>query len=127
MINKKPSIKRIVIAGCRDYNNYEEAKQFIDYCLSKIKKENYIIILSGCAKGADALGERYAAENDFKIENYPADWNKLGISAGPKRNEQMAKNCDCVICFWDGKSKGTRSMINYAKQYRKAIKLKIIN
>ena len=42
-------IKRIVIAGCRDYNNYDEAKEYIDLCLSNIRKTNEIIIVSGCA------------------------------------------------------------------------------
>ena len=119
-------IKRIVIAGCRDYNNYDEAKEFIDYCLSRIRKENEIIIVSGGARGADALGERYAKENGFKIELYPAHWEKYGKSAGPKRNEQMAKVADCVICFWDKRSPGTKSMIGFAKEYNKPIKIKII-
>ena len=116
-------IKRIVIAGCRDYNNYNEAKKYISYYLSDIRKQNNIVILSGCATGADALGERYAKENGFKVEKYPANWEKYGKYAGPKRNKEMAKNCDYVICFWDGKSKGTKSMITLAKEYNKPIKI----
>ncbi len=116
-------IKRIVIAGCRDYNNYNEAKKYISYYLNDIRKQNNIVILSGCATGADALGERYAKENGFKVEKYPANWEKYGKYAGPKRNKEMAKNCDYVICFWDGKSKGTKSMINLAKEYKKPIRI----
>ena len=119
-------IKRIVIAGCRDFNDYKEAKEYIDFCISNIRKGNEIIIVSGGASGADALGERYAKENGFKIERYPAEWEKYGRSAGPKRNEIMAKICDYVICFWDGKSRGTKSMIEYAKKYGKPIRIKQI-
>lgn len=119
-------IKRIVIAGCRDFNDYKEAKEYIDFCISNIRKANKIIIISGGASGADALGERYAKENGFKIERYPAEWEKYGRSAGPKRNEIMAKICDYVICFWDGKSRGTKSMIEYAKKYGKPIRIKQI-
>lgn len=119
-------IKRVVIAGCRDYNNYDEAKPYIDYCLSNVRKENNIVIVSGCASGADAIGERYAEENGFEVEKYPADWNKYGTSAGPRRNKQMAEVCDYVICFWDEKSKGTRSMIDFAQRLNKPIKIKII-
>ena len=90
------------------------------------KKISDIIIISGCASGADTLGERYAVENGFKIEKYPADWQKYGKSAGPRRNLQMAEACDFVICFWDGKSRGTRSMIEYAKQCGKPVKIKMI-
>ena len=117
---------RVVIAGCRDYENYEEAKKYIDICLSDIRKENEIVIVSGCARGADALGEKYAKENGFKVEKYPADWITYGRSAGPKRNEEMAKISDYVICFWDGKSRGTKSMIEYAKKYNKPLKIKTI-
>ena len=120
-------IKRVVIAGCRNYNNYTQARQYIDLCLSNIRKEYDIIIVSGGASGADALGERYAAENGFKVEKYPADWKTYGKSAGPKRNKQMANVSDYVICFWDEKSKGTKSMIKYAKEYNKPLKIKIIS
>ena len=120
-------IKRVVIAGCRNYNNYTQARQYIDLCLSNIRKEHDIIIVSGGASGADAMGERYAKENGFKVEKYPADWEKYGKSAGPKRNKQMANVSDYVICFWDEKSKGTKSMIKYAKEYNKPLKIKIIS
>lgn len=119
-------IKRVVIAGCRDYNNYEEAKRFIDYCISDIRKDNTVIIVSGGAQGADALGERYARENNFKIERYIAEWDKYGRSAGPKRNKKMAEISDFVICFWDEKSRGTKSMIEYSEKCDKPIKIKII-
>ncbi len=119
-------IKRVVIAGCRDYSNYEEAKLYIDFCLSNIRKENNIIILSGHANGADLIGERYAKENGFKVEIYPANWKKYGRSAGPIRNRQMAEVCDYVICFWDGKSRGTKSMIEFAKECNKPVRIKKI-
>ena len=119
-------IKKVVIAGCRDYNNYAQAKEYIDFCLSNIRKTNEVVIVSGGSSGADAIGERYAKENGFKLEKYPADWEKYGRAAGPKRNKQMAEISDYVICFWDNKSKGTKSMINYAKKLNKPIKIKII-
>ena len=126
MFNKKLPTKRVVIAGCRNYNNYEEAKAYIDLCLSNIRQENEIIILSGCADGADAIGERYAKENGFRVEKYPADWKKYGKSAGPRRNKQMAEACDYVICFWDEKTNGTKSMIESAINCGKPIRIKKI-
>lgn len=119
-------IKRIVVAGCRNYENYDEAKAFIDFCISKIRLEYTLIFISGASSGADALGERYAKENGYKIERYPALWDKYGRAAGPIRNKEMAKNCDMVICFWDRKSRGTRNMLECAKELNKAIKIKYI-
>ena len=119
-------IKRIVVAGCRNYNNYEEASAYIAHCISRIKNQYTLIFISGCSKGADMLGERFAEENGFEIEYYPADWNKYNKKAGPIRNKQMAAAGDYFICFWDGKSPGTKSMINYAKGLNKPVKIKKI-
>lgn len=117
----------MVIAGCRNYHNYKEARQYIEYCIREIKNRYSLIFVSGCCTGADSLGERYAKENGYKIEYYKAEWGKYGRSAGPRRNKQMAKIADYVICFWDGKSRGTKSMINYAKQINKPIRIKYID
>lgn len=118
--------KRIVVAGCRDYNDYKQAEEYIDLLIEDIKKEHALIFVSGGCSGADMIGERYAAEHGYKIERYPAEWEKYGRFAGPKRNEDMAKVADYVICFWDGESRGTRSMINLAKRYNKPVKVKMI-
>lgn len=118
--------KRIVISGCRDYNNYEEAKTYIDFLITEIRKEYELIFVTGGCRGADMLGKRYAVENGFAVETYPADWKKYGKSAGPIRNGEMAKVGDYFICFWDGKSQGTKSMINLALAENKPIKVKKI-
>ena len=114
--------KRVVVAGCRDYNNYEKARLFIDRCISNIVKDNNIIIVSGGAKGADAIGERYAKEKGFKIERYPADWEKYGRSAGPWRNKQMAEISNYVICFWNGKSKRNKKFDWFHKKGKQTVK-----
>lgn len=119
-------MKKIVVAGSRDYDNYEEAKKYIEYCISEIRKKYTLIFVSGGCKGADMLGERYAKENGFEIERHIANWDKYGRAAGPKRNEEMAKTADFVICFWDGKSRGTKTMIMYAKKHKRPVRIKSI-
>ncbi len=122
----KLPVKRVVIAGCRTYTDYEEAKVFIDNCISNIRKENTIIIVSGGCSGADKIGERYAEENTFPIERFLPEWDKYGRRAGPRRNKSMAEASDFVICFWDGKSRGTKSMIDYANEYNRPLRIKKI-
>ncbi len=119
-------IMRIVIAGCRNYTDYKEAKSFIEAEIIKLKKENQFVLLSGKCKGADQLGERFAKENGWNIEEFPAEWRKYGRAAGPKRNKTMVEKCDAIICFWDGKSKGTASLIQFAKQMKKTIAIKMV-
>lgn len=61
--------------------------------------------------GADLLGKKWAILNGVPIKNFPADWDKYGKAAGPIRNAQMAEYADYLIAFWDGKSRGTKNMI----------------
>ncbi len=118
--------KRVIIAGCRDYTNYDEAKKYIDFCLSELVKKYELIILSGGCRGADMLGEMYAEERNIKIERYTAQWGLYGKFAGPKRNREMAENCDYIICFWDGESRGTKSLIEIAEKLKRPLRIKII-
>ncbi len=102
---------KVIIAGSRTFNNYDLLKEQMDFLLSN--KTN-IEIVSGTAAGADLLGEQYAEEKGYKLIKFPADWS-LGKKAGPIRNQQMAEYAEACVVFWDGKSRGTQSMINCAK------------
>ena len=110
---------RLVVAGCRDYNDYSVASVEIEKHIKKCDANCSVIIVSGCAEGADKLGERYATEHHLNIERYPAEWDKYGKSAGPIRNERMAEVADGVLVFWDGKSRGTKNMIENSKKANK--------
>jgi predicted Rossmann fold nucleotide-binding protein DprA/Smf involved in DNA uptake len=111
---------RVIIAGGRNFNDYERLKSSCDKILSN---QNDIQIVSGNAKGADELGERYANEKGYGLNVYPAEWEKYGKSAGYKRNVQMAENADALIAFWDGKSKGTKHMIDIAKNLNLLVRI----
>lgn len=119
-------IKRIVVAGGRDYSDYAEAKEFIEECIRDIRADNELVFVSGVCRGADMLGERFAKENGCKIERFPANWELYGNAAGPIRNKEMARVADLVICFWDRRSRGTASMIHQASSLGKEVKIKYI-
>ena len=107
---------RVIIEGCRDFDDYELLKEKCDYFLQDEKKED-VVIISGHASGADALGERYAQERGFQLETFPADWKAHGRAAGPIRNARMASAANALIAFWDGKSRVTKNMIETAKNH----------
>ena len=107
---------KIIIAGSRYYDDYEQAKAFIDKCIADNCRDKKLTFLSGGCNGADMIGERYARENGYPLTRYSAQWGKYGKRAGPIRNMKMAEDCDIVICFWDGKSRGTQSLISYANK-----------
>ena len=118
---------RIIIAGCRTFTCYAEAKKTICRDLALFKSVESFLLLSGGCRGADQLGERFAKEAGWKIEQYLPEWKKYGRAAGPLRNKRMIDHCDAVICFWDGKSKGTRSLIQYAQKSEKKLFLHMVD
>lgn len=105
---------RVIIAGGRDFQNYQLLKDKCDAILANKRQIHNIIVVSGTARGADSLGERYAHERAYTIERHPANWDTDGKAAGPIRNAQMADVADALIAFWDGRSRGTRNMIDVA-------------
>lgn len=109
---------RLAIVGSRTFNNYNTVVDVLS-CLKRDYGYNYIEIVSGGAKGADAFAEHYAMENDIKLTVFPADWKKYGRRAGFIRNVDIIKNCDVCVCFWDGESHGTKHDIELCEQMHK--------
>lgn len=104
---------KVIVAGGRDFD-----KEYYAFCcLNKWANgtNDPIEVVSGGAKGADNLGEYWAnRRHNTKATVFKADWDKHGKAAGPIRNAQMAEYADALIAFWDGKSKGTKNMIDTA-------------
>jgi hypothetical protein len=117
---------KILICGGRNFSNYEYLMGAVDRYIKTSEEDfpdNEIEIVSGGARGADTLAERYAKEKNLKLKVFPADWNAHGKKAGILRNEEMAHylavsadRCE-VIAFWDGSSRGTANMISTAKEF----------
>ncbi len=100
---------KIIVAGGRKFNDYFRVELALERVIASGDE-----IVSGGARGADALGERYAKERNHLLKMFPANWHGLGPSAGHVRNQQMADYADILVAFWDGESPGTRGMINKA-------------
>lgn len=115
--------------GSREFNNYDLVQETLDSLIkesfSSIPK-NEITFISGRARGADTLVEKYANMNGYDFVGFPAKWkNQFGIydsQAGYKRNVEMVKYMTefldiekRVVAFWDGESRGTKHCIGVAK------------
>lgn len=103
---------KVIIASSRGFSNYKLLREQCNKFLREKRKTSNIIVVSGHARGADTLGEKYAQDEGFTLEIYPAQCKKFGKRAGYRRNEQMAEVADALIAFWDGSSKGTKHMID---------------
>lgn len=116
---------RIIIAGSRSFDDYDKLCKDVDKLISMqiffgslgAYESKDIEIVSGGARGADKLGERYAKEHNLPLKIFSADWNKYGKRAGYIRNTEMAEYANCLIAFWDGQSKGTAHMIDLAPKH----------
>ena len=104
------------VIGGRDFTDEYHAYRELD---------KYVMgddtIVSGAALGADTIASGYANDHHLKLIEYKAEWNKYGKGAGFIRNKLIIDECDEVIAFWDGSSKGTKSSIELARKVNKHV------
>lgn len=98
---------KVIIAGSRNLNDYALLTQAMKRCGFNVTE-----VVCGMATGIDTLGERWALAHNIPIKEMPANWNRDGKAAGPIRNREMAKYADAAVIIWDGKSAGTRNMVD---------------
>lgn len=85
-------------------------------------------IISGGAKGVDTLAEIFAKKNNIPIRVFRPDYSKGNYKAAPLiRNRLIVDNCDVLVAYWDGESKGTKFTIDYAKKQGKNVIVNILN
>jgi len=117
---------KTIIAGCRWIENYDIVCEAIEASGFEVTE-----VVSGAATGVDTLGENWAQANDIPVTRFPAKWKKLdapgaiirsnkygkyNAAAGFVRNKQMAEYGDALVAIWDEKSKGTKNMIDLARE-----------
>jgi hypothetical protein len=113
---------RLAIIGSRTINDYTFVRETI---LKHFVTTDPLIhmsithIVSGGARGADSLGAQFAGEFGIPVTEYLPDWETHGKKAGFLRNQDIVTNCDMVLAFWDGISKGTGHSLSIAKRIKK--------
>ena len=103
---------RIIISGSR---NVEQGcfDQAISQCPWLLQAD---ILLSGGARGVDRLAEDWAERHSIEVVRYMPDWKQYGRGAGIIRNRGMVDNADALFAIWDGHSRGTNQIIQYARK-----------
>jgi hypothetical protein len=109
---------KLAIIGSRSFTDYNKLKEILKPYRAKVT-----LVVSGAARGADSLGEKWAKEYNIQTLIFPADWNTHGKRAGFIRNEDIIKNCDGCIAFWDGQSSGTKHSLYLCEKYNKPCKI----
>lgn len=106
----------VVIAGCRHISG-QRGGSLVAEAIDKSGWSGEIDkVLHGGAPGIDSAVHAVCSPL-WPVVVFPAEWHVHGRAAGPVRNELMARSADALIAIWDGKSRGTASMINAAKKH----------
>lgn len=103
---------KLAVIGSRSFSDYGLLKDTLD-------AYDIDIIISGGARGADNLAEVYAHQNSIPKRIFLPDWGAYGRAAGMIRNKDIVENCDMLIAFWDGESRGTYNSIQLAEKLGK--------
>ena len=103
---------RLIVAGGRDFTDTNRMIAELQKLVDSGEITDSPELVCGMARGADLTAYNLWKEAGMVIHQFPADWDKLGKRAGYVRNTEMAKFADVLVAFWDGKSKGTKHMID---------------
>ena len=107
---------RVAIVGSRGV---------FDICLEKyVTTEDEIV--SGGAVGVDRCATEYARKNGMKLTEFLPQYSRYGRAAPILRNKEIVDYADKIVVFWDGRSSGTRSVIEYANKIGKPCEVVII-
>lgn len=109
---------KLIIAGSR-FEQDEFGTRLND--AAQFFPEGVTEVVSGTARGYDRVGEQLALRNGVPVKRMPAVWERYGKSAGMKRNVEMGEYADALLAFWNGKSSGTRFMIEWMQKNNKPV------
>lgn len=83
-------------------------------------------LVSGGAKGIDTCAGEYAREHGLKLTEFLPDYRRYGRGAPLKRNLEIIAYADQVLAFWDGKSPGTKYVIDQCKKQKKTVTVHLL-
>jgi hypothetical protein len=111
---------RLLVCGSRTWTDRARLRQVLDQIVAE-HCHGQVTVVEGDARGADRLAGQLARERGWAREVYPADWQRRGPSAGPRRNARMLREGrpDLVVAFTVGplaRSRGTADMVRRAQQ-----------
>jgi len=109
----------VLVCGSRTWTDRERMKSVLEKLREEFEGEIHLIV--GGARGADERACLLAEELGYTYENYYAQWDRYGRSAGPIRNKKMVdilveEGGKLVLAFFGpGPCKGTWNTVKYAR------------
>ena len=122
---RDPDVARVIVAGSRGITDRAKVFEKVESLTRRLWLSSGFEIVSGLAAGPDTMAIEWAQWAGFSgsVVRFPAEWDRYGRAAGMVRNQQMAWYGTHLIAFWDGRSPGTKNMIETAKKDGLAVRV----
>lgn len=108
----------VLICGSRSIKNLQISRY--------IRPESCAAIVHGAAIGVDTIADSWAKANNLETVIYKPNYKVYGKRAPLVRDEEMAEFCDVIICFWDGKSRGSKYTCDYGRKIGRKVIVHLI-
>lgn len=102
--------ERVMVCGSRTWKDYAWVSRVLGGLPASV------VLMHGGAGGADEIAHDVAQDYEITVEVFSPDRGRPSPQRYHERNDEMLSKADHVIAFWDGKSRGTRSVIKKAAQ-----------
>lgn len=112
--------ERVAIVGNRDlpWMEWSQVHDLVD------SLPQDAVVVTGDARGADWVAYKQAGTRGLARVRHVAHWDELGKAAGPERNARVVADCDRLVAFWDGLSRGTKNAIDQARRAGKPVEIR---
>lgn len=115
------TLVRLCIAGTRTWDMESNGKTFARIMKRVLAERGWRpdMVISGCAQGVDSIGQQWAEHYHVYVVEIPARWDQYGDSAGPRRNEMMARLCDAAVVFPHPDGRGSQDLLRRLRSHNK--------
>ncbi len=100
---------RVAIVGSRHFPGLERGVAYVEGLPEGTR------LVTGSASGVDAAATRVARRRGLAVQVMGAGFEEARDPAvAAARNQRLVDQCDLLVAFWDGRSRGTRSTVDRA-------------
>lgn len=110
--------ERVAIVGTRDFQDLTQVIAYVQ------DLPPGTVVISGGGGAVDYMAVKAAGWRGLPRVVFKADWEKHGKAAGPMRNSQIVSECDRLVAFWDGQSRGTADAVKKARAAGKPVEVR---
>lgn len=112
----EPKPYRVLVTGSRNWENRLVIRSALD--LVHFAQGRCVLVSGACPTGADRMAEKHATYLRWTIERHPADWDRYGKAAGPRRNAEMVRlGADVCLAFIRDGSRGATHTARLARDH----------